>query len=200
MTTVNTTGGAKPATILLDGVDGLPYSDTRPLPIRPGSGAADIGKAEDAPHASGDVGVMSLAVRKDTPTPLAGADGDYAPLEVDSAGRQWVRIPGCDATNEVVKVSELRAISPAITASGQLILGVGVLCSVTVSNSHTSNAMTVDFYDNTTGAAPRIGCQRIVPPSKSETFSFFVPFATGIWATFTGGTVAGCDATYRAVL
>lgn len=199
MTTVNTTGGAKPATILLDGVDGLPFSDARPMPVSIGDGTDDLGKAEDTPHASGDVGIMALAVRKDTPTPLAGTDGDYAPLEVDGSGRLWVRQPASDVTNEVLKVTELRTMAAPITATGQLILGVGVLCSLTVSNSHASSNMTVDVYDNTSAVNPRIGCQRIVPFGKTETFNYFVPFGTGVWVVFTGGTVAGCDATYRAV-
>lgn len=49
-----------------------------------------LGKAEDAAHASGDTGVMILAVRKDTATALAGTDGDYIPLIVDSSGRVHV--------------------------------------------------------------------------------------------------------------
>lgn len=44
-------------------------------------------KAEDAAHSSGDRGIQALAVRKDTAAALAGADGDYAPLEVDADGR-----------------------------------------------------------------------------------------------------------------
>lgn len=71
--------------------------------LAPGSGATDLGKLEDAVHASGDLGVMSLAVRKDTATALAGADGDYAPVEVDASGRMWVNVgdvtPGTGATN-----------------------------------------------------------------------------------------------------
>lgn len=55
--------------------------------LTPGTGAANLGKAEDAAHASGDTGVQALAVRKDTAAALAGADGDYAPLEVDASGR-----------------------------------------------------------------------------------------------------------------
>ena len=53
-----------------------------------GSSASDLGKAEDAAHASGDVGTMALAVRKATPANVSGADGDYEPLQV-SAGRVW---------------------------------------------------------------------------------------------------------------
>lgn len=51
-----------------------------------------VNKAEDAAHSSGDKGVMALVVRKDTAAALAGADGDYAPLEVDASGRLWVNI------------------------------------------------------------------------------------------------------------
>lgn len=50
------------------------------------AGAAVV-KAEDAAHVSGDKGIMLLAVRKDTAAALAGADGDYIPLIVDSSGR-----------------------------------------------------------------------------------------------------------------
>lgn len=44
-----------------------------------------LSHAEDAAHTSGDLGVMSLAVRNDAGTPLA-ADGDYIPLTTDSSG------------------------------------------------------------------------------------------------------------------
>jgi hypothetical protein len=42
--------------------------------------------AEDSAHASGDLGQQILAVRQDTPGSLVGADGDYAPLQVDANG------------------------------------------------------------------------------------------------------------------
>lgn len=46
-----------------------------------------LSKAEDAAHASGDKGIMSLAVRNDVEGSLVTTDGDYAPLQVDSVGR-----------------------------------------------------------------------------------------------------------------
>lgn len=58
-----------------------------PLPVPVETG---LGKAEDSAHASGDVGVMSLAVRQDTLAALA-ANGDYIPLTTDSLGRLNVR-------------------------------------------------------------------------------------------------------------
>lgn len=42
--------------------------------------------AEDSAHASGDLGQQILAVRNDAGTSLVSADGDYAPLQVDSTG------------------------------------------------------------------------------------------------------------------
>lgn len=60
--------------------------------VTPGTSAAHLGKAEDAAHGSGDTGVMALAVRRDANTSLVDATGDYAPLQVDSAGSLKVAI------------------------------------------------------------------------------------------------------------
>lgn len=60
------------------------------LHISPGTLASSLGKAEDAPHTTGDVGVQALAVRQDTLAALAG-NGDYIPLTTDSLGRLNVR-------------------------------------------------------------------------------------------------------------
>lgn len=59
--------------------------------VVPGTTATKLGKAEDAVHGSGDVGVMALAVRADTAT-ATGADGDYVPLLTDSAGKLHVNV------------------------------------------------------------------------------------------------------------
>ena len=56
------------------------------LGVVPGTGATNLGKVEDAAHSSGDVGVMALAVRKDTPA-AAAADGDYEALRTDEFGQ-----------------------------------------------------------------------------------------------------------------
>lgn len=65
---------------------GVDIGDVDVTSIVPGTAATNLGKAEDDAHNSGDVGVMALAVRKDTPAAF-GADGDYAPLASDSVGR-----------------------------------------------------------------------------------------------------------------
>lgn len=58
---------------------------------------ASISQVEDAAHASGDTGVMSLAVRNDVLGSLVSANGDYAPLQVDANGS--LRVVGTLAIN-----------------------------------------------------------------------------------------------------
>jgi len=71
-----------------DGVNDGDVSTANGFPVQvvtgvaPGTGATSLGKAEDAAHASGDVGVMALAVRKETTANLSGTDADYEPLQV----------------------------------------------------------------------------------------------------------------------
>lgn len=71
--------------------------------VVPGTGATELGKAEDAPHTTGDVGVMALAVRNDSGG-FVGADRDYSPLRVDSTARLIVRPLSGDPTDFVSTV------------------------------------------------------------------------------------------------
>lgn len=69
---------------------GVDIGDTDVTSVIPGTAATNLGKAEDAAHASGDVGVMALAVRKDVAVATAAAADDYVPLQTDAEGRLWV--------------------------------------------------------------------------------------------------------------
>ena len=75
---------------LNDLTDSVEVSGT--VTVGTGTSATHLGKAEDAVHTSGDTGVMSLGVRRDTATALAGTDGDYAPYITDSSGRMHVNV------------------------------------------------------------------------------------------------------------
>lgn len=59
--------------------------------ITPGTAAANLGKAEDAVHASGDTGVMALAVANTNAATAFGASGDYTPIAVDVNGAIFVK-------------------------------------------------------------------------------------------------------------
>jgi hypothetical protein len=86
--------------------------------------AGDLAKIEDAQHASGDVGVMSLAVRNDALAALGGTDGDYVPFQADAAGALYTRphsssTGGCKMFTSVdLDESEEDPASSAVTIYG----------------------------------------------------------------------------------
>lgn len=96
--------------------------------ITPGTAATSLGKAEDAAHTSGDVGVMALGVRKDTAAALAGTDGDYQPAIYDANGRLHVvnsagvggdvAHDGADSGNPVKIGAVARTTNPTAVADG----------------------------------------------------------------------------------
>ena len=65
---------------------GVDIGDVDVTSVIPGTGATNLGKAEDAGHTTGDTGVMALGVRNDAAGSLVGANADYAPLQVDMTG------------------------------------------------------------------------------------------------------------------
>jgi len=72
---------------------GVDIGDVDVTSIVPGVGATNLGKAEDAVHASGDVGVMVLTVRDDAPSAATAAVGDYTPLLTNATGHLYVIDP-----------------------------------------------------------------------------------------------------------
>lgn len=114
-----------------------------------GTGATSLGKAEDAAHVSGDTGVMALAVQKATAAATA-AEGDYAPLEVDSSGRlhasavdngpAWTPVRALKSSSDASTISDLTA---APTSGLKLVLD-DLWVSV-------DTAMRVDITEETSG-------------------------------------------------
>lgn len=60
--------------------------------VIPGTGATNLGKAEDDPSAAGDVGVKVLGIRQDTLASVVSANGDYSCMTVDRYGRNRVLV------------------------------------------------------------------------------------------------------------
>lgn len=77
--------------VILAANSGVDIGDVDVTSVIPGTGATNLGKAEDAAHTSGDVGVMGLFVRQSTQADF-GADGDYVPGSVDDNGGLRVSI------------------------------------------------------------------------------------------------------------
>lgn len=57
-------------------------------------------KAEDAAHASGDIGSFILGVRQDTLANSTSADGDYAALKVNGSGALYVAVSNTITVND----------------------------------------------------------------------------------------------------
>ncbi len=80
--------------------------------VIPGTGATNLGKAQDAAAGSTDTGIAMLAVRADTPADAAGTDGDYERLQ-SKDGRLYVRstadLPSVFYTGENASISNVTA-------------------------------------------------------------------------------------------
>lgn len=87
-------------------------------------GATNLGKAEDAAHASGDVGVQMLAVRTDSPANRSGADGDYEPLQV-SGGLLWTRSRGMLTPNGDSMIDDTLDALKVVSSPGASELHIG---------------------------------------------------------------------------
>lgn len=85
---------------------GVDIGDIDVTSIVPGSAATNLGKAEDAAHTSGDVGVMALGVGNVAQASFA-ADGDYIPIATDLKGNVMVggniAHDGVDAGNPLLQ-------------------------------------------------------------------------------------------------
>jgi hypothetical protein len=142
--------------------------------ITPGTAATNLGKAEDSPHASGDVGVMVLGIRSDTAATPVSADGDYHPLLFDGGGFLRVRQQGTNphdsaASSNPMMISGV-AETPEDTAPGNQVSAEGDQTSFAVDRDgalythphppriwHAASEFTTAQTDTTVKAAPGAG-------------------------------------------
>lgn len=95
-------------------VDGTVAVSSITTSVTPGTAAANLGKAEDAVHTTGDVGVMALGVANEANTARA-ADGDYLPPALDTEGN--VRIIG-NRDHDAVDAGEIVGVGGRAIAHG----------------------------------------------------------------------------------
>lgn len=73
---------------------------------------------EDQAHTSTDEGYLVFAVRQDTAASLAGTDGDYVPLIVDSSGRLHVSSSGAATEVHLGQVGgHTTVVKPTVTVT-----------------------------------------------------------------------------------
>ena len=89
--------------------------------IVPGTGATNLGKAEDSVAGSGDTGVFSLSVANEAQSTLAG-DGDYIARAADTKGNSLMvgnlAHDAVDAGNPVKIGAQARQTNPTAVADG----------------------------------------------------------------------------------
>lgn len=125
-----------------------------------GVGATAIGKAEDAAHTSGDVGMEVLTKRTDVLASSAGSGGDYATLNTDAYGALWTT------------GTKLEDASPADQDSGIVVYGIARTSIAAMSTTNAKygpaqlDAGTGAWYTNPIGNTARV-CVAVTPDTSA---------------------------------
>jgi hypothetical protein len=170
--------------------------------VIPGTAATNLGKAEDAQHTSGDVGVMMLGVRNEDGTDFSGTDKDYVPIATDAKGHVFVRVgdevldthltprtSGGFLTSHIVSAASTNATN--IKASAGQVFGWYI---------YNSNAAARKVAFHNTAGTPTAGSSiffsvMIPAGSAANVFSDIgITFGTGIAVTMVTG-LADSDST-----
>lgn len=124
------------------------------LSIVPGTGATNLGKAEDAGHNTGDVGVMALGVRAASPTERSAGptDGDYEPFATNEVGAMWTSSAASANGGATTMNATSSDGGTALTNSAQAIkASAGCLYGYYIYNPN-ATAQFVQFYNTASGS------------------------------------------------
>lgn len=154
--------------------------------LTPGTGATNLGKAEDAVHGSGDVGVLALGTRQDTPASTAGSSGDYQGAAYGAEGGQWSTM----TPSATGGWTTYHLVSANSTNATNLKASVGTVGGWFIYNSNAA-ARKVAFHN--TAGSPTAGASIffaiVIPPSSGANVEFTngIAFSTGIAITTVTG-------------
>lgn len=153
--------------------------------VIPGTGATNLGKAEDAAHTTGDVGVMALGVRQDGRAAMAGASGDYIPLSINAEGELRVQTfdPGTiDTFGSLITGSINNAVDVQFYRDTP-----ANLTTVTLAGTGTANASggmaTFTTGASAGGTSKGVSLTSLIYTGGAEVYGLFTAAFTG-----TGGT------------
>jgi hypothetical protein len=140
-------------------------------------------KAEDAAHASGDIGTYILAVRQDTLASSVSADGDYASLKVDAQGALYTNISNTITTSDA-------ALANTAIASASKTLAVADTAEVAVA-SPLSNRKYL-FVKNNSNSMLYVGGSGVTesngyPLSNKDSIELRAGAASGVYFVFAAG-------------
>jgi len=182
--------------------------DVDVLSVIPGTGATNLGKAEDAAHGAGDTGVMALAVRRDANTSLVGTTNDYAPLQVDALGYL-----------KVTAISQSTLVVGGVAATDAAVSGnpvyVGGRSSDVVPAAVTADSEVVPVWltregaqivgtekSSTAGAKSNVSVAAasttvLASNTSRKAFSIFNDGAATVYLDLTGGTASATSFSVR---
>jgi len=117
--------------------------------VTSGTGATDLGKAEDAASTSGFTGVAALGVRNDNLNTQTTTDGDYSPITTGRYGQVAASI-----VHDAIFGTALQATKPedAAAASGDALVGV----AGQINTGFTTNAANGDYATIALGSAGNV--------------------------------------------
>lgn len=134
---------------------GVDIGDVDVTSVVPGTGATNLGKAEDAAHSSGDTGVMLLGVRNDsTGDQAAFGNGDYGHIKMDYFGSVCMNpMPSNEGGARIYRNINVGAPSGnAVTIKTT----AGNLYWVNAMNQHSTAVLYLHFY-NAQGGSVTVG-------------------------------------------
>lgn len=148
---------------------GVDIGDVDITSVTPGSGASNLGKAEDAAHSSGDVGVAMLGRRIDTPAVSGGTSGDYSTIDISPEGAQYVTpIPTVAAGCSIFRSLDLDETEEDVKTSAGNVYGVWVTNTATATRwLKFYNATAANVVVGTTTPVITIG----IPGNSSDDIS-----------------------------
>lgn len=149
--------------------------------VTPGTGATNLGKAEDAAHASGDTGVAVWARRIDTPATSGGTDGDYVTFNSDAAGYLYVMPRSSGSTGAAPPDRASYSAGLGSGATGGFLTGIPVADSFV--NVNVSTATTTLLITGVSGRHVRISSISLVTAAANN-----VALISGTGATCGTGT------------
>ena len=141
---LNIRDGDREPQILASNVNGSGEHEPkgRTVDLIPGVAATNLGKAEDAAHASGDTGVAVLGVRRDTRAVGSGTDGDYSTLNVNAQGDLYVNAAQTRAVVSASPTADTSAYADGDLIGGKLSFSSAVRFSA--GSALLQNAVLVD--------------------------------------------------------
>lgn len=165
------------------------------LSIISGTGATNLGKAEDVAHNSGDTGVAIMGVRDDTLNASSGTEGDYEMVHTTAEGAVWVTQAPSTTNGWATFNATSGDGSTALTNTAQQVKATAGTVGGWYIYNPNSSATYVNFY-NATSASVTVGTTNqqmiiVVPATAGANIEFGngITFATAISisATTTGG-------------